>query len=100
MRRFPQTVKGEVRVGPFSAFEEFPRRKQAFFPGIVEKGDSMVAVQTPICREMTAGRLRPGSARGGVNVGEVERWLSLAGGGLLAVGGLSRGSLGGFGLAA
>jgi uncharacterized membrane protein len=42
---------------------------------------------------MTAGRLRQGSAQAGVNVSEAERWLSLAGGGLLALGGLSRGSV-------
>jgi uncharacterized membrane protein len=35
-----------------------------------------------------------------LNVGDTERWLSLAGGGLLALYGLSRGSLGGLGLAA
>ncbi len=35
-----------------------------------------------------------------VNVGDTERWLSAAGGGLLLVYGLTRGSLAGLGLAA
>ncbi len=34
-----------------------------------------------------------------VNVGEVERWASIAGGGLLALAGLRQATLGGFGLA-
>src|SRR5438874_1505737 len=34
-----------------------------------------------------------------INVGQTERWVSLAGGGLLTLLGLSRGSLGGLGLA-
>ena len=55
----------------------------------------MVSAQTSIGREMAAGRPRPGSAREGTNVGETERWLSLVGGGLLALDGLRRGSLGG-----
>jgi uncharacterized membrane protein len=44
-------------------------------------------------------RQRPGQPTR-VNVGDVERWASLLGGGALALFGLSRGSLGGLGLAA
>ncbi len=35
-----------------------------------------------------------------INVGDMERWVSMIGGGALAVYGLTRGTLGGFGLAA
>jgi uncharacterized membrane protein len=55
----------------------------------------MTTAQTPLSRELAAGRARRGSAREGTNVGEVERWVSLAAGGLLAFDGLRRGSLGG-----
>ena len=55
----------------------------------------MATAETPIGREVAAGRARRGSAREGTNVGEVERWVSLLGGGLLALDGLRRGSLGG-----
>src|SRR5690348_70331 len=45
-------------------------------------------------------RQRPAGAQAPrTNVGETERWLSLLGGGALALIGLSRGSLGGLGLA-
>lgn len=44
-------------------------------------------------------RQRPQQA-GAANVGDLERWASLVGGGALALLGLSRGSLGGLGLAA
>jgi len=44
--------------------------------------------------------LRPEMPREAVNVGEAERWLSVAGGSALALYGLSRGTLGGLGLAA
>ena len=60
----------------------------------------MASGQTPISRELAGGRARRGSAREGTNIGEMERWLSLAGGGLLAVDGLRRGSLGGLAEAA
>jgi len=55
----------------------------------------MASTQTLIGRELPGGRARRGSARAGTNVGETERWLSLVGGGLLALDGLRRGSLGG-----
>lgn len=60
----------------------------------------MATTLTPIRQELDAGRLRRGSASEGVNVGEGERWLSLAGGSLLAAYGLSRGSLPGLALVA
>ena len=53
----------------------------------------MVSAQTPISRRMASGQVRRGSAREGTNVGQVERWISLVGGGLLAFDGLRRGSL-------
>ena len=59
----------------------------------------MVSLRTPISREVGSGLLRSGGADR-VNVGETERWLSLIGGGALAVFGLTRGNLAGFGLAA
>jgi uncharacterized membrane protein len=55
----------------------------------------MVSAQTPISRQVASGTLRRGSAREGANVGELERWMSLIGGGVLALDGLRRGSLGG-----
>jgi uncharacterized membrane protein len=45
-------------------------------------------------------RQQPERAAASVNVGDAERWASLLGGGALALFGLSRGSLGGLGLAA
>src|SRR5260370_41860716 len=54
---------------------------------------------------MTENRLRPEhferapQPTSAINVGEVERWLSLLGGGALALYGLQRGSLGGLALA-
>ncbi len=59
----------------------------------------MVSLRTPISREVGSGLLRSGGAEC-VNVGETERWLSLIGGGVLGVYGLTRGNLLGFGLAA
>ena len=55
----------------------------------------MATAQTRIGRELASGRAHRGSARSGTNVGEAERWLSLVGGGLLALDGLRRRSLGG-----
>jgi len=55
----------------------------------------MVSAHTPISRQVALGRVRRGSAREGTNVGELERWMSLIGGGLLALDGLRRGSVGG-----
>ncbi|MBI1916125.1 MAG: SRPBCC family protein [Planctomycetes bacterium] len=55
----------------------------------------MVSAQTPISRRIASGQARRGSAREGTNVGAVERWMSLVGGGLLAFDGLRRGTLGG-----
>jgi len=60
----------------------------------------MSTTMTPIRRQISTGRLRQGGATGAVNVGEGERWLSLAGGSLLAAVGLSRGSVEGLALAA
>jgi uncharacterized membrane protein len=64
----------------------------------------MVATQVPYRtskRRMTKSSQRQrGGADRGVNVGDTERWASLAGGGLLALYGLSRGNWLGFGLAA
>jgi len=53
----------------------------------------MATAHTRIHRELAAGRPRMGSAREGTNVGEVERWLSVVGGGLLALDALRRRSL-------
>jgi len=53
----------------------------------------MATAHTRIHRELAAGRPRMGSAREGTNVGEVERWLSGVGGGLLALDALRRRSL-------
>jgi len=47
-----------------------------------------------------AGHVAKGSASDAVNVGDAERWLSLAGGGFLVWLGLQKRSLGGLGLAA
>src|SRR5437763_1608010 len=58
------------------------------------------ATTTPIGRRVANGPLQQGGAGRGVNVGDAERLLSLAGGGLLALYGLSRGNLPGLGLAA
>ncbi len=59
----------------------------------------MVAGPTAIKREILANRLTRGSAHETINVGETERWLSLAGGGVLTLYGLQKGSWSGFGLA-
>jgi uncharacterized membrane protein len=59
----------------------------------------MVSMRTPISREIGAGLLRSGGAKQ-QNVGEIERRLSLIGGGALAIFGLTRGNLPGLGLAA
>jgi uncharacterized membrane protein len=53
----------------------------------------MVSATTPISREIASGRARRGGADEGVNVSDLERWLSGAGGGLALLGGLNRGSL-------
>jgi len=60
----------------------------------------MVAVATPIHNAVSSGRARRGSATEGVNVNDVERWVSLACGGLAVWKGLTSGSLVGLGLAA
>src|SRR5262245_43497596 len=60
----------------------------------------MVTATTPISRTVASGRMRVGSAVDSANVGDVERWLSIAGGGLAVAAGLSRGTLPGFGIAA
>jgi len=51
-------------------------------------------------QNVTSGLLRSGGAAHDVNVGDAERWLSAAGGTLLLVNGLKRGSLEGLGMAA
>jgi uncharacterized membrane protein len=58
----------------------------------------MAALITPIKREIAANRLTPGSARDKENVARAERWLSLLGGGGLALCGLRQGGLAGLGL--
>src|SRR5262249_53315397 len=60
----------------------------------------MASGRTAIARRVAGGQVRRGGARQGTNVGEVERWLSLVGGGLLALDGLRRGSVAGLGEAA
>jgi uncharacterized membrane protein len=60
----------------------------------------MVTQQTAVSSRLAAGTLREGGARNEVNVGPAERWLSLAGGGLLALLGLRRGDAAGLGLVA
>lgn len=59
----------------------------------------MVSLRTPISREVSGGLARPGGAQR-INVGDAERWVSLIGGGILGLFGLSRGTLPGLGLAA
>ncbi len=59
----------------------------------------MVSAQTPISRQIAMGTVRPGRSDGAVNVGQAERLASIAGGGLLALYGLSRESFAGLGLA-
>ena len=59
----------------------------------------MVSLRTPISREIGSGMMRSGGADQ-INVGDTERWLSLVGGGVLGLFGLTRGNLAGFGLAA
>jgi len=53
----------------------------------------MSIATTPISRDVAAGRVRRGGADGGVNVHNLERWLSLAGGGLALLGGVQQRSL-------
>lgn len=60
----------------------------------------MVSAQTAISRRIASATLSPGRREGRTNVGDAERYASAAGGGLLALYGLSRGSLAGLGLAA
>jgi uncharacterized membrane protein len=60
----------------------------------------MVALRTPIHRQVTSGQLRRGGAEQGVNVGDRERLLSLLGGGALVGFGVGRRDLVGLGLAA
>jgi len=57
----------------------------------------MTTQTTPIGRQVESGQVRPGNDSG--NVGDTERYLSMGAGALLALGGLSRGTLGGLGLA-
>lgn len=60
----------------------------------------MVSQQTPISRALAAGQLAEGGARNhGANVGNAERLLSVAGGGLLAWLAVKQGGLLGSGLA-
>lgn len=59
----------------------------------------MKFVATPIKTEIAINHRAGGSARDEENVAETERWLSLIGGGLLAIYGLSRNNLPGVGLA-
>jgi uncharacterized membrane protein len=59
----------------------------------------MVSLRTPISQEVSSGMMRSGGASR-VNVSDTERWLSLIGGGVLGIFGLTRGTLPGFGLAA
>ncbi len=60
----------------------------------------MVSQQTPISRALAAGQLAEGGARNhGANVGDAERVLSVAGGGLLAWMAVKQGGLVGTGLA-
>jgi uncharacterized membrane protein len=59
----------------------------------------MVSLRTPISQEASSGMMQSGGARH-INVSDSERWLSLIGGGVLGVFGLTRGTLPGFGLAA
>jgi uncharacterized membrane protein len=60
----------------------------------------MVSHQTPISRALGSGLAQGGARTRGVNVGDRERLLSVAGGGLLAWLGLREGGLLGVGLAA
>jgi uncharacterized membrane protein len=60
----------------------------------------MSALTTPIGRAVASGQLTSGGAGNQVNVRDMERLLSLVGGGLLVAEGWRRGSLAGFGLAA
>jgi uncharacterized membrane protein len=55
---------------------------------------------TPANRVRTHFEQRPERRADRINVGDIERWASLLGGGALAAFGLARGSLGGLGLAA
>ncbi len=59
----------------------------------------MVSLRTPISRDVGSGQLESGGAKR-INVGETERWLSVLGGSILGVFGLSRRSLPGLALAA
>src|SRR5438128_2407655 len=53
----------------------------------------MVSTSTLIGRKVASGQVQSGGADEGVNVSELERMLSLAGGGAAAIYGLNRGSL-------
>jgi uncharacterized membrane protein len=58
------------------------------------------AAARPPVEPQRYGEREPNVRAPGMNVGSVERWASLVGGGLLGVYGLTRGSLGGLALAA
>jgi len=60
----------------------------------------MVAVATPIHTAVSSGRAKRGSAADSVNVNDVERWVSVACGGLAVWKGLTDRTLLGLGLAA
>jgi uncharacterized membrane protein len=70
------------------------------FPDNLERRNSMATAPTTT-RAHTAALAEDTSGRTAsrVNVGEVERWASLLGGGALTAFGLARGTLGGLGLA-
>src|SRR5581483_7175659 len=59
----------------------------------------MTTMTTPLHRQITSGEARRGGADQNVNVSDLERWLSVLGGGALAVYGLSRRDLPGVGCA-
>jgi uncharacterized membrane protein len=58
-----------------------------------------MTTRTAIGRAVSSGRLERGTADNAINVGDIERMLSVAGGGLLALWGLRKGTLMGLGLA-
>ena len=57
----------------------------------------MASTNTPISRQLAANQLSPGGAND-VNVGEIERWASVAGGTVLGLACLRQGGLLGLGL--
>ncbi|HEV3469172.1 MAG TPA: SRPBCC family protein [Pyrinomonadaceae bacterium] len=59
----------------------------------------MAASEETLTNVATAGAEASGARQSGVNVGQVERWVSAIGGGALALYGVTRGSLGGVALA-